>query len=120
MSNTTSLPYDPDAVGAALENIIAGLERVTAGLSNLKLLFGSEDQDRMLDFDPKDPANKYEVGGIEKLTERGVEICYRLFDAGKSRYAVATLMEISHGAATHRYNAWLKAGGVNRVKRPLD
>jgi hypothetical protein len=67
-----------------------------------------------------DPANKYQVGGLEKLTKRGVEICYRLFDAGKTRYAVASLMKISFGAATHRYKAWEKEGGLNRVKQPLN
>ena len=40
-------------------------------------------------------------------------------DAGKSRYAVATLMDISFGAATHRLDARKKPGGVNRVRQPL-
>jgi hypothetical protein len=53
-----------------------------------------------------DSANKLEVGGLMKLTPQGIEICYRLFDAAKSRYDVATLMDISFGAATHRLEAW--------------
>jgi DNA-binding NarL/FixJ family response regulator len=67
------------------------------------------------------PANRSsdEVGGLEKLTPRGVEVCYRLFDRGLSRYAVARAMDISFGAATHRQAAWRKAGGVNRTKNML-
>ncbi len=56
---------------------------------------------------------------MEKLTKRGVEICCLLIYAGKTRYAVASLMQISFGAATHRYKAWEKAGGLNRVKQPV-
>jgi len=55
-----------------------------------------------------------------KLTPQGIEFCFRLFDAAKSRYAVATLMDISFGAATHRLEAWKKLGGVNRIKQPLE
>jgi hypothetical protein len=63
---------------------------------------------------------------VDRLTSehlkapRGIEICCRLFDAGKSRYAVAALMDISFGAATHRLDAWKKLGGVNRNKQPLE
>jgi hypothetical protein len=122
MTDTTSTkptPYDSTAIGAAIDDISAGMDRVIAGFANLKLLLVPEPSGGMGEFDPMDPANKYEVGGMEKLTERGVEICYRLFDAGKTRYAVASLMKISFGAATHRYKAWEKAGGLNRVKQPL-
>jgi hypothetical protein len=115
-----TVPYNPAAVGAAIDDITAGLERVMAGFANLKLLLVPEADADSMKFDPMDPANKYEVGGLEKLTKRGVEICYRLFDAGKTRYAVASLMKISFGAATHRYKAWEKAGGLNRAKQPLE
>jgi hypothetical protein len=64
--------------------------------------------------------NKYEAGGLEKLTRRGTEICYRLFDAGKTRYAVSELMNISFGAANHRYKAWEKAGGNNRTRETIE
>ncbi|WP_316181367.1 MULTISPECIES: hypothetical protein [unclassified Bradyrhizobium] len=67
--------------------------------------------------DPKDPRNKLPDG---KLTERGVEVCYRLFDAGMTRYAVKEAMGISYGAATHRMDAWKKAGGHNRPKMAID
>ena len=117
---THTTGYDPAAVAAAFDTITDALERVMAGIANLKNILLPETEADRADFDPKDPANKYEIGGLMKLTPRGVEICYRLFDAGKSRYAVKTLMDISFGAATHRYEVWQKLGGVNRVKQPLD
>ena len=104
----------------AIDNITDALERVMAGFITLKSLLLPEAETDTADFDPKDPANKYEIGGLMKFTPRGIEICYRLFDAGKSRYAVATLMKISFGAATHRLDAWKKLGGVNRIKQPLE
>lgn len=67
--------------------------------------------------DPKDPRNKLPDG---KLTDRGVEVCYRLFEAGLTRYAVAEAMGISYGAATHRLEAWKKAGAHKRPKTTID
>jgi hypothetical protein len=40
------------------------------------------------------------------LTSRGVEICYQLFDEGKSTLAVAHLLHISYGAAARRRRKW--------------
>jgi hypothetical protein len=74
-------------------------------------------QPQAMEFDPKDPRNKLPDG---KLTPRGVEVCYRLFDAGHTRYAVKEAMGISYGAATHRLDAWQKAGGSNREKMAID
>jgi hypothetical protein len=110
--NTT---HQPAALAAAIDDITAGLERVLAGFANLKamLVEGAE----VPEFDPRDPANKFADG---KLTPRGVEICYRLFDAGKTRYSVKEEMNISFSAATHRYEAWKKEGGINRSKQALD
>jgi hypothetical protein len=117
---TNSTIHNQAAIGAAIDNITAGLERVMTGFATLKSLLLPEAEADTLEFDPADLANKYEVGGIMKLTNRGAEICYRLFDQGKSRYAVKSLMNISFGAATHRHLAWQKLGGVNRLKQPLD
>ncbi|MGB6534686.1 MAG: hypothetical protein WBF58_01845 [Xanthobacteraceae bacterium] len=68
------------------------------------------------DLDPKNPLNKVGVN----LSRRGIEVCYRLFDEGKTRYAVKRLLDISYGAATHRFHAWEKLGGKNRKREPLD
>ena len=100
---------------AAIDNITDGLERVMAGFANLKSLLSPEEQVQKID--PRDPANKSRDG---KLTERGVEVCYRLFDAGNTRYSVRQQMKISYSAATHRLEAWKKVGGVNRIKLPLE
>ncbi len=123
MAETTSIAsiaHNSTAIGEAIDDITAGLERVTAGFITLKSLLMPKAVAESAEFDPKDPANKHEIGGLMKLTSRGAEICYRLFDAGKSRYAVASLMDISFGAATHRHEAWKRLGGVNRTKQPLD
>jgi hypothetical protein len=119
LSPTSPHAYNPSAVAEAIDDITGALERVMAGFLTLKSLLLPEPETETAEFDPKDPANKYEVGGVMKLTPQGEEICYRLFDAGKTRYAVCKLMEISFGAATHRQDAWNKLGGVNRVKQPL-
>jgi len=42
-----------------------------AGLITLKSLLLPEAQTDTEELDPKDPANKYEVGGQMKLTPRG-------------------------------------------------
>jgi hypothetical protein len=89
------------------------INSIQADLERLRGLI----QPREVASDPKDPRNKTPDG---KLTPRGVEVCYRLFDAGKTRYAVAEAMNISFGAATHRLNAWTKAGGRDRKKTKPD
>lgn len=91
---------------------LALIANIESGLKSLRQLLddGSESSD------PSDPLNKLPDG---KLTSRGVETCYRLFDQDKGRYAVAQLMGISFGAATHRFRAWEKVGGKSRSKTSL-
>ena len=89
------------------------IDTIQADLNRLRGLIQPQSQE----FDPKDPRNKSADG---KLTPRGVEICYRLFDTGKTRYAVARAMRISFAAASHRLNAWHKVGGPDRKKMPLE
>lgn len=101
---STSLPTE--AILDLIESIQGQLERLRGMV-----------QPKSFDFDPKDPCNKLPDG---KLTPRGVEVCYRLFDVGRTRYAVAEAMGISYGAATHRQEAWKKAGGADRTKMQLD
>jgi hypothetical protein len=108
------------AVAEALETINDALERVMAGFTTLRSLLLPEAKTDYAEFDPKDPRNKYSVGGLNKLTPRGIEVCYRLFDAGKTRYAVCQLIEISFGAATHRLEAWKKLGGASRDRQSLE
>jgi hypothetical protein len=65
------------------------------------------------DLHPRHPYNKYESG---VLTARGVGVCYRLFDLGRSPVAVAHLMRISLRAAAKRRKMWQAAGGIDRRK----
>lgn len=93
--------------------ILGLIDKIEGDLERLRGLIRPQDSE----LDPKDPRNKTADG---KFTPRGVEACYRLFDLGKTRYAVAEAMDISFGAATHRLDAWKKAGGRDRKKIRLD
>jgi hypothetical protein len=76
------------------------------------------------DLDPRFPANHRTSRSFADdyappsghLTKRGVEICYRLYDLGKSPIAVAYLMGMSLRAAENRRKGWLKSGGLQRVR----
>jgi len=92
---------------------LALIAEIEADLDRLKRLILPQSAE----FDPKDARNKLPDG---KLTARGVEICYRLFEIGRTRYAVSQAMGISFGAADHRLAAWKKAGGSSRPKMRLD
>jgi hypothetical protein len=66
------------------------------------------------------PAHPASLGRNGNLTKRGVEICFRLFDLGKSPMAVAYLMYISVRAARARHKQWLKSRGNDRQRRQLS
>ncbi|WP_231468208.1 hypothetical protein [Novosphingobium sp. CECT 9465] len=65
-------------------------------------------------FDPRWPENRY--GNRQRLTPRGVETCYLLFDMGKSPLAVAHLMDLSLATARRRARLWKAAGGSKRER----
>ncbi|MBC7767424.1 MAG: hypothetical protein H7124_01415 [Phycisphaerales bacterium] len=80
------------------------------------------------DLDPRFPANhrrsrpSYKdeyVPPTGHLTKRGAEICYRLYDAGKSPLAMARMMGFSLRAANNRKRLWTKAGGRKRTRAPI-
>ena len=100
-------------MGTVNPQALALIDNIQAELDRLRGLL----LPRSPAFDPGDPRNKYDDG---KLTPRGVEICYRLFDEGATRYAVSRAMNISFGAASHRQTAWKKAGGAARTRMRLD
>jgi hypothetical protein len=114
MTQATSQAANQTAVIDAIDTVTSALERAVTGLQTLRTLLAQPEPPA--EFDPKDPANKFPDG---KLTPRGAEICYRLFDAGLTRYAVGERMDISFSAATNRYHAWEHAGGLKREKQPL-
>jgi hypothetical protein len=55
-----------------------------------------------------------------RLTRRGQEVCYRMFDLGQSAMAVAHLMGISLAAARKRYRSWSAAGAEGRLTVDLE
>lgn len=81
------------------------------------------------DLSPRFPAN-HRLGRLGygdeyipatgHLTKRGAEICYRLFDLGKSPIAVAYLMGITLRSAERRRQGWIKAGGLKRIRAEVD
>lgn len=93
---------DPQLILSLIDSIEADLQRLRGLI-----------KPQQAEFDPADPRNKTCDG---KLTPHGVECCYRMFDEGKSRYSVARAMKISFAAATHRFQAWRRAGGEKRPR----
>lgn len=67
-------------------------------------------------FHPAGPYSKYDNG---RLTKLGAEICYRLFDMGKSPLAVAHLARMSLASARHRRQLWTVTGGKKRQRIDL-
>lgn len=61
--------------------------------------------------DPRHPSNQYDDG---RLTLRGAEIFYRLFDQGLSNMAVAHLMGLQLASVRNRQRSWVKLGGTQR------
>ncbi len=69
------------------------------------------------DWHPQHALNRYDGG---RLTKRGIEICYRLFDMGKSTMAVAHLSGLSMIATRKRQRMWIALGDMNRVKIDIN
>jgi len=81
------------------------------------------------DLSPRFPANHRPdrqgygddyIPATGHLTKRGVEICYRLFDLGKSPTAVAYLMGMTLRSAERRRRSWSRAGGLQRVRAEVE
>ncbi|MGW1424644.1 hypothetical protein ACWAT4_31490 [Bradyrhizobium manausense] len=69
------------------------------------------------EYDPGHPRNHFED---KRLTKRGIEICYRLFDHDRSEMAVAHLMRLSLLAVKKRKKMWTKLGGKSRKRVDID
>ncbi|MGL3210924.1 hypothetical protein [Bradyrhizobium sp. BR 1433] len=69
------------------------------------------------EYAPGHPRNHHKD---RRLTKRGAEICYRLFDLGKSEMAIAHLMRISLLAVKKRKKTWVTLGGKRRGKADID
>ena len=68
------------------------------------------------DLHPRHPLNQYDGG---RLTQRGLEVRYRLFDLGRSPLAVAHMMDLSLRAVRQRYKQWVAAGRRERPRADL-
>ena len=66
---------------------------------------------------PAGPHSKYRNG---RLTKIGVEVCYRLFDMGKSPMAVAHLADLSLVSVRKRRASWYALGGRRRKSVELE
>lgn len=75
--------------------------------------FASVRRDFVGELHPRHPLAHYDSG---RLTARGIEICYRLFDVGKSRLAVAYMTNLSIVAINRHHRNWLLAGGPSRQR----
>jgi hypothetical protein len=80
------------------------------------------------DLSPRFPANHRSsrsyrddyIPATGHLTKRGVEICYRLFDLGKSPVATAYLMGMTLRSAERRRRSWVNAGGCQRLRVDVE
>jgi hypothetical protein len=100
---------DEDLKPCDLTTILAEIDRMeqstNAGFERLRGLVKPQRQN----LDPRDPRNKLANG---KLSERGVEVCYRLFNEGKTPYTVGNDMDIAFGSAMHRFKSWQKIAEI--------
>lgn len=79
-------------------------------------------------LDPRHPRNFYgpihlgkeDYKFTNKLTSRGVELCYRLFDADLKCIVVSYLMGLTLRSVERRRIGWLKSGGVLRDRVSID
>jgi len=101
-----------------LNKLIGNTESLLAEMHDLKAMIeppvATQDDEHL---DPADPANKLSNG---KFSERGIEVCFRLFDKGYNKNMVAREMGISYAAAIYRHNDWINSGGSLRKKQPLE
>ena len=84
------------------------------GVNSELCLEGTELTD---EYHPNHPLNSYEN---HRLTKRGQEICYRLFDLDKSAMAVAVLMQISFRCCEKKKTSMAGTWRKNRRRVPLS
>ncbi len=124
---TITLSMDPLLFASAEKTLLADIKRLSARIERqtaerelrIHQLNGqlTINDIQKVEEHPDHPLNRYDNN---RLTKRGEEICYRLFDQGKSPIAVAHLMHISLPAARKRHRMWQAMGGSNRPSVDLD
>ena len=109
--------YEADLI--RLDRLIrAQIKQEQARINAINIELDLRDTELVDDLSPRHPKNhRYNsVHPTGHLTNRGVEICYRLFDLGKRPITVAYLMGMGLRSAEKRQKSWLKAGGAQRVR----
>ena len=98
------------AVDAKFDALIEslGLKPDTATVSNETIIYKLPTEE-----EGADPRNK-DMNG--KLTPRGVELTYRLIDAGLGYNRIGRIMRITQQAAKHRKGRHQLEGGLGRTK----
>jgi hypothetical protein len=117
------MPTTDTAIAVALESTRTDLldfvnktidalkAKLVENVATLPKAFKVPTQEQCRDHRNKDGAN---------LTERGVEILYRLFDDGAGYNRASKAMGITQTAARNRKGLWEKKGGLNRARAILD
>lgn len=96
---------------ALKRRIVALMKRRKAAIASLNAELSLEGTDLTGELHPRHPLNQYANG---RLTSRGEEICYRLFDLGKSQHATAHLMGLALPSIRARFRKWQQIGGRKR------
>lgn len=102
---------------ALKRRIVALMKKRKADITSLNAELSLEGTELTGEHHPRHPLNQYANG---RLTARGEEICYRLFDLGKSNHATAKLMGITLASIRSRYRKWEGLGGPNRERADFE
>lgn len=97
--------------------IVRQLKERNAAINKLKAEMSLKGTGLEGEYDPYHPRNHFEN---KRLTKRGVETCYQLFDRGKSEMAVAHLMRLSLLSVKKRKKMWVTLGGKSRTKVDIE
>lgn len=101
---------------ALKRRIVALIKKRKAAIKSLNAELSLEGTELTGELHPRHPLNQYANG---RLTGRGEEICYRLFDSGKSHHATAQLMGLTIISIRSRYKKWERLGGRERTRVEL-
>jgi hypothetical protein len=98
---------------ALKRRIVALMKKRKADIASLNAELSLEGTELTDELHPQHPLNQYASG---RLTRRGEEICYRLFDLGKSHHATAHLMGLALPSIRARFRKWQQIGGRKRKR----
>ncbi len=101
-----------------LDKIISRQVKVRSeAIAHLNDELALEDSGLHDEHDPRHPLMQHDD---RRLTKLGVEVCFRLFDLGKSPMAVAHLMGLSQRGTRKRHKQWNILGSKGRPKVDIE